>query len=526
MNKLFFAPILVVLLTLFANSGYSLSNTFYISTSGYDYCYIWGAGPTYSSARGTADYSICNYNDEYRIGQNVTGGTENVFRGYVRFNSSSLPDNAIVSGFKVANYINTNDFYLDTDTNISIRAYDWNTAYPLNESGNMEIAYDSCLASTGEQVLYFNSSKIPPDYYTDYGVIYTPPMNITSVINVTGYSYFCMLSNWDISNTAPTNNEFIDVYNFYANNMLIVYYTLPAPIPDYINVTLLSPVNDSKLGYNDINFSYQPFANYPFANCSLYINGLWNKSNSSAIVNNTITWINQTGFLNQTLNWTIGCWANNTFNTSFVNYTLNVSKAYPVAAPIPDYINVTLLSPVNDSKLGYNDINFSYQPFANYPFANCSLYINGLWNKSNSSAIVNNTITWINQTGFLNQTLNWTIGCWANNTFNTSFVNYTLNVSKAYPVASPIVPLDISDLPIFEFPSNQFCINDSVLYLEYLYNISDNYSSNFVNRSYLTECAYGCSINRCNASPLDTYLYLAGGILVLLVMLILFKMLL
>jgi hypothetical protein len=422
MNKLFFAPILVVLLTLFANSGYSLSDTFYISTSGYDYCYIWGAGPTYSSARGTADYSICNYNDEYRIGQNVTGGTENVFRGYVRFNSSSLPDNAIVSGFKVANYIDTNDFYLDTNTNISIRAYDWNTAYPLNESGNMEIAYDSCLASTGEQVLYFNSSKIPPDYYTDYGVVYTPPMNITSVINVTGYSYFCMLSNWDISNTAPTNNEFIDFYNSYTTNRLIVYYTLPAPIPDYINVTLLSPVNDSKLGYNDINFSYQPFANYPFANCSLYINGLWNKSNSSAIVNNTITWINQTGFLNQTLNWTIGCWANNTFNTSFVNYTLNVSKAYPVA--------------------------------------------------------------------------------------------------------SPIVPLDISDLPIFEFPSNQFCINDSVLYLEYLYNISDNYSSNFVNRSYLTECAYGCSINRCNASPLDTYLYLAGGILVLLVMLILFKMLL
>jgi hypothetical protein len=74
--------------------------------------------------------------------------------------------------------------------------------------------------------------------------------------------------------------------------------------------------------------------------------------------------------------------------------------------------------------------------------------------------------------------------------------------------------------------TNTYCYDNATLYLEYIEVVNTANSNNTYNTSGFINCAYGCSINRCNASPLDTYLYLAGGLLILLVVLILLKTLL
>jgi hypothetical protein len=51
----------------------------------------------------------------------------------------------------------------------------------------------------------------------------------------------------------------------------------------------------------------------------------------------------------------------------------------------------------------------------------------------NSSEVFNNSANWINISYIENQTLNWSVECWANDVFNSS-ENYTLEIAKPYPV--------------------------------------------------------------------------------------------
>jgi hypothetical protein len=167
---------------------------------------VYGFNATYSTARSTS-YSVDSTGTYFSIGQ-LTGYA--IFRGYLKFNTSSIPDTDIVSQVNLK-MVCTQDFS-DADINIVIKKQNWSD--PLS-SGNMETAYDGCLAATSDDNIWRNTSGIATNTQYASGNL------STAWINKTGSTYYSLISSNDVSNNAPTVSESLRMGS--QNNSTVEY---------------------------------------------------------------------------------------------------------------------------------------------------------------------------------------------------------------------------------------------------------------------------------------------------------------
>ncbi|MBI5047115.1 hypothetical protein HZC07_05305, partial [Candidatus Micrarchaeota archaeon] len=184
-------------------------------------------------------------------------------------------------------------------------------------------------------------------------------------------------------------------------------------------VSLISPVNNTNTTNTTIYLNFNETDNlFSNTNCSLFVNNIYNQSNSSTL-NATTTTFTLSSLSDGNYNWTVQCAdsAGNVANSSARNFTLDTTGP-----------TVTLISPANTTSTTNTSLNFTFNATdAVSTFMNCSLYINNILNATNSS-VSNATNTTFNLTGLSVGSYNWTVGCTdnLNNGANSSTSLFTI----------------------------------------------------------------------------------------------------
>lgn len=161
---------------------------------------IQGQGDSYDTARSTSYYHETN-GTTLTVGQSGGGESRyNVYRIFVRFDTSGIPDSATVTQVNLK--LTCISDYSSTDFDVQIVKQDWSGQCPISDS-NRETAYDNCLSGTADSSIWRNTSGISTN------TPYTSGNLSTSWVNKTGYTYYSLRSSRDYSATTPTGDEWI-----------------------------------------------------------------------------------------------------------------------------------------------------------------------------------------------------------------------------------------------------------------------------------------------------------------------------
>ena len=213
-------------------------------------------------------------------------------------------------------------------------------------------------------------------------------------------------------NVTCTDNQ-IKTFNGTQAWALIVNESLPyAPsVPSSVNITFFFPENNTN-HTSPVAFNYSVFSYYNIDNCSLNLNNslVFNDTTINKNANNSFS----ISLTNATYIWNVSCIDNMTqrFNSS-VQWQLIVNESLPYVPPIISSINITLISPANNTNLS-NPLNFTYNVSSHYNLVNCSLIINGSINNTDTTITedVNQSIV----ITLANSTYAWNISCWDDQT--------------------------------------------------------------------------------------------------------------
>lgn len=192
-------------------------------------------------------------------------------------------------------------------------------------------------------------------------------------------------------------------------------------------ITLNAPADNLVTNVTNITFNALVYDDNNLTNVSLY--GNWsegwhsNTTNSSGI-NNT-NYIFNVVIVEGTHLWGIRA-CDNTANCVGSNQTFRIDITSPIAS---------LISPTNGSSwTTANTVNFTYNVL-DLGISNCSLMINGLTNRTNTSILVIQIQNFT--TNLPNGNYNWSVRC-TDQANNINFTgNYTLTVSYTVPVDDP-----------------------------------------------------------------------------------------
>ncbi len=162
--------------------------------------YIYNSGTNYNTVRTATSGTVNSAGAYITIGQRKLffPDTYYIYRGFVFFNTSTLPSNAYLDDATLSIY--KKDDYSTTDFDITIQ--NGQPIYPHNpmQTGDYNKNYYSG-----------NGGALNTASFTSgYNAI---KMNNLSWINKTGITKLCLRSSRDISGTAPTGNEYVNVHS-------------------------------------------------------------------------------------------------------------------------------------------------------------------------------------------------------------------------------------------------------------------------------------------------------------------------
>jgi PKD repeat protein len=159
--------------------------------------FIYSSGSNYNTVR-TASTGTVNSSGTYlTIGQKKSGSTYYIYRGFVFFNTSTLPSNAYLDNATLSLY--KKDDYSTTDFVITIQ--NGQPTYPHKPM--LSVDYNKNFYSG-------NGGTLPTQSFTNgYNAII---LSNLSWINKTGITKLCLRSDRDINGIAPTGNEYVNVY--------------------------------------------------------------------------------------------------------------------------------------------------------------------------------------------------------------------------------------------------------------------------------------------------------------------------
>ncbi|MEM2131207.1 MAG: hypothetical protein QXR96_01660, partial [Candidatus Woesearchaeota archaeon] len=270
---------------------------------------------------------------------------------------------------------------------------------------------------------YFNSPNISLDYYA------TDNWNInvsTLILNGNAYAYQYNLGTSAITNFNLTymNEGF---YNWTVNvsdasnlsdQAAVRYFTI-----DYTNpsVTIYAPYNNLTITNNQITVNFTAIDNLDLIlSCNLTINNQIAQTNIPAI-NNSFVSYSVTNFIDGLNYWNLTCFddAGNIFTTE--TRLLNVS-----APP-----SVLLNYPNNNHYQNQQNITLYYTPSDNMNLSVCELFVDNIYNQSNTE-IINNQQNTFELSNLIEKTYFWAIRC--NDTSNLSTFsetrNFTIDLTK------------------------------------------------------------------------------------------------
>lgn len=177
--------------------------------------YIQGENTDYATARSTS-LVYDTTTDFFRVGSLYPVDEKYfVIRGFLKFNTSGIPDSDIVTQVNLKMVCYVSEAYSD-DFDIQIVKQDWSAweADPTNAT-KRETAYDNCLSGTADDNIWRNSSGIVVN--TQYA---SGNLN-TTWINKIGDTYYSLRSSRDYGNLTPTGIENILIYS--QNHTTVAY---------------------------------------------------------------------------------------------------------------------------------------------------------------------------------------------------------------------------------------------------------------------------------------------------------------
>jgi len=277
----------------------------------------------------------------------------------------------------------------------------------------------------------------PPDLYltnsTTIGFNFTPTDNLSPTMNCSLWidGVLLQLNNNVANNTALTFNQGSltqGQHSWYilcrdqANNSaksatrgFTIDLTPPA-------IAVSSPLNGSRTNNSMVTFSYTPTDNMAAQiNCSLYVDSFWQ---GNFTVNNNTLRSDGYPMAGGNHTWYVLCTdqAGNTNNSGTRRFTVDLPPVVALNAP-SDGTWITSSDPVN--------VTFNFTATDDYyPILNCTFYLDGGYNYTNSSAL-NNTASAFNRTLGLGAHT-WYVRC--NDSGNNTAVSPTYTVTVA---ASP-----------------------------------------------------------------------------------------
>lgn len=360
--------------------------------------------------------SQLNYtlNDIPLIPLNTNGATSSV-NSYLNLTSSNLNSSTSITMY-----------YIPIIGESTIALWNYSTSWNLiNNGGVLDTINNNFLlnlSNSGVNGVFGLFSNTP------FSVSLNAPsnnryFNVSSVIfnwTTSGEldSYFSNLTIDGVSNvtdiptanntlTPQTVNGFADglhnwsvtSYNSSVSNSSTTQFFTIDTIPP--SIALNSPANATYTNNTLVNFNFtQTDVLSPTSNCSLFIDNVLNSTN--ATTDNSTATISPVTMSEGNHNWYISC-------TDLAGNT-NVSEIRTV---IIDTISpiVSLNNPINGSLFNITSISFNFtQTDTLSPNSNCSIYINGILNTTNTSTN-NATSTLFTINGFADNNYNWSVDC-------------------------------------------------------------------------------------------------------------------
>ncbi len=180
---------------------------------------IRGYASDYSTARSTSSSRSYNYEGgiytPLTVGQYFMSSSYSIQRVFYKFDTSLIPDNAIISQVKFKTKISDSSFTNDFD--IQIVKYNWEAQESFYPTTKIQEAYIGCLNALADDNILTSTLGIST------GVEYTSGNLDITRVNKIGNTYYCLRSSRDNGNTAPTGGEYVSL----ARPTLEVTYTTP-----------------------------------------------------------------------------------------------------------------------------------------------------------------------------------------------------------------------------------------------------------------------------------------------------------
>jgi len=161
--------------------------------------YVRGANADYATARTVANSTASNLTAN-SMGQ-IYSTNYYPYRVYLKFDTSAIGAGAVTQvNLKMVATVDGGA----ADFDVVIKKQDWSGQDPLG-LGNMEVAYDGCLAATADDNIWRNTSGM------SLNTQYTSGNLSTAWINGAGNTYYSIISSRDVSATSPSGDERISI---------------------------------------------------------------------------------------------------------------------------------------------------------------------------------------------------------------------------------------------------------------------------------------------------------------------------
>ena len=231
-------------------------------------------------------------------------------------------------------------------------------------------------------------------------------------------------------------------------------------------VGIMTPSNGQTVNVNNVTFKFNVTDNLPGTMiCNISVSGAVEWSNVSVAGASTIT--RYKVLYDGNYNWSVTCY------DPAGNYNPFILTNFTVLAPP----NITLNFPTPNYRTIMQNITFNYTPKDDIGFTNCSLYIKGVFNQSNSSPIIANAPNYFNIPYLAKGDYNWTVRCVDAapdyNSFTAAAQNFTIdltppNISMFYPSEGQGVN---NNSVVFNWTATDYPVNIAcMLYVDGVYN--------------------------------------------------------
>ncbi len=204
-----------------------------------------------------------------------------------------------------------------------------------------------------------------------------------------------------------------------------------------VTATLTNPLNNYSTNNNLLTFSYKVTNPSYVSNCSLYINNFFAASNSSKITTMTNSIQNTLPLNPGNYSWYIKCSTLKGNSSISEIRSLSIQSNFPINQSSTSSINITIVSPSNDSSFNLGVISFVYSISNITNIHQCNLVCNGSTLASaNASSIINGQNNFsLNITG--NVSYNWNINCIDKSFKNYQSENRILTISDSIASTTP-----------------------------------------------------------------------------------------